>query len=208
MRSAALFLLLAGMCSCGSSQKFSGTAHLSEQHYRFGQQIDPSPVHDGSEREQRVWIRPRAIERLVSVAPSSKLRGADVLISPVREEEAMASCAPPIPPSQGSLRTDRPTDDRRITEPRTLQEELPERSQWNWLAVSSPVILLITLIAAIPAESTVLLLIGCLAALAAAIFGAEQCREKGQKGQGFAMAVMGLAAAGALLSIIALLARL
>lgn len=88
-----------------------------------------------------------------------------------------------------------------------LQEELPERTEWNWLAVAAPIILIITLVAAIPAQSTELLLLGCLAALAAALIGARQCRDKGQKGQGFALAVMGLAAAGAVIALLALLSR-
>ena len=82
------------------------------------------------------------------------------------------------------------------------------RTQWDPFAVASVPLFIATLAVAIPATSTELLLIGCALTLASAIIGARRCRDRGERGQGFAMAVMGFAAAGVLISVIALLSRL
>lgn len=84
----------------------------------------------------------------------------------------------------------------------------PVRTTWNPFALASVPLFILTLAVAIPAKSTELLLIGCALTLAAAIIGARRCRDRGERGQGFAMAVMGFAAAGVLISLIALLSRL
>ncbi len=69
-------------------------------------------------------------------------------------------------------------------------------------------VLIVALVVAIPAESTALLLLGCLAALAVAFVGAKQCRDRDERGAGFAMITMGLAAAGVFIALLALLLRL
>ena len=97
---------------------------------------------------------------------------------------------------------------RRIDEPQPLREEGDERTKWNLFAVIAPVLFIAALAIAIPAQSTELLLIGCAIAFAAAFIGARQCRERGERGQGFAMAVIGFALAGVLVATIALLSRL
>ncbi len=72
----------------------------------------------------------------------------------------------------------------------------------------SPLPLILALALAIPAQSTELLLLGCLGALAVAYVGSRQCRDRDERGAGVAMITMSLAAAGVFIALLALLKRL
>ncbi len=206
-RNPLLGLLVLLVVGCGSNREFAHVPQLSHRHFRPGGQVEFSRAEVNGPREQLAWIKPK----------SSTLKHLDPFPQPIRSiasehvveprNEPSASLVAGSATDPGSIVPDRSSVPLEKSEPQRLQET-PERTEWNWLAVASPIILIIALVAAIPAQSTELLLIGCLAALAAAIIGARQCREKGQKGQGFAMAVMGLAAAGVVIGILALLTRL
>jgi drug/metabolite transporter (DMT)-like permease len=92
--------------------------------------------------------------------------------------------------------------------PQSVQDEPEPPRKWNWFALVSPVILIAALVVAIPVESTELLLLGCLVAVAVAYIGARQCRDREDRGAGFAMITLGLATAGVFIALLALLLRL
>ena len=207
MRHSFILLIAITAIGCGGAQRFATEAQLRKWHHRPGGQVGDVVVN--ATRERLEWVRP------ASPIPIHTNQQPDRAVQPVAaplvkepDYEPVTSLPSEQPSVRDSNRTKWVFDQPEIRDPQQPQVVPPDRTAWNWLAVASPIILIIALVAAIPAQSTELLLIGCLAALAAAIIGARQCREKGQKGQGFAMAVMGLAAAGALIALIALLARL
>ena len=141
-------------------------------------------------------------EPLKMSVSSVEERSATASIAPFSEQASKASS-----PQGSDIEAEAPTQ-QRIADPRTVQEEEPTRTKWNHFALAAPILLIVALAIAIPAQSTELLLIGCALAFTAALIGARQCRDRGERGQGFAMAVIGFALAGVLIATIALLSRL
>ena len=209
MRHSFLLLVVIMTSGCGGNHRFASEAKLQKRHYRLEGHVEDGPTAASATRDRLEWVRPASP---IQIQQDQQTARAPELVKAQLVKEAdpgrIASLANRQVGARGLNGSEQATSEPEILEPQRDQEAPPERAEWNWLAVASPIILVIALVAAIPAQSTELLLIGCLAALAAAIIGARQCREKGQKGQGFAMAVMGLAAAGALIALIALLSRL
>ena len=207
MRYLSILFVAITAIGCGGAQRFATEAQLRKWHYRPGGQVGDVAVK--ATRERLAWVRPASpIPIHTTQQPDRAVRSVAASLVDETYYEPITPLANEQPRGRDSNGAKLFFDQPAIHDPQQPQVVPPERTAWNWLAVASPIILIIALVAAIPAQSTELLLIGCLAALAAAIIGARQCREKGQKGQGFAMAVMGLAAAGALIALIALLARL
>lgn len=81
----------------------------------------------------------------------------------------------------------------------------PEPRRWNVKAISALPIALTTVIVGIASQSIYLLLIGGAIAFALGLIGSRQCRDRGDRGKGFAIAGMALGAAALFFSLMVLI---
>lgn len=81
----------------------------------------------------------------------------------------------------------------------------PEKRRWNVKAISSFPIALTTVIVGIATQSIYLLLIGGAIAFALGLIGSRQCRDREDRGKGFAIAGMALGAAALFFSLMVLI---
>lgn len=95
------------------------------------------------------------------------------------------------------------------TLPNTAQKDTayydPEPRRWNVKAISALPIGLATVIIGIASQSIYLLLIGGAIAFALGLIGSRQCRDRQDRGKGFAIAGMALGAAALFFSLMVLI---
>jgi hypothetical protein len=209
MRGSAVLLSAALLMGCSGGKGLSRSARLDGGHYRFGRALerpDPEGKEDPSEVQALPGQRAGMIE--VAVDPSDEEQRSSSSDASGATSNSSAGPLGVLPRTgHGSAIPVSIRDHQRIVEPRPVQEAEDERSKWNLFALAAPVLFVAALAIAIPAQSTELLLLGCAIAFASALIGTRQCRERGERGQGFAMAVIGFALVGVLVSAIALLSR-
>ena len=211
MRWCVAFLFAVALMGCGGGKGLSRTARLDGGHYRFGPQLPPPEA----KRQEHHSRSDPGFPEPVGLGAISEGAYAHTAVLAECGEDALASAAPTpararkIRPRTAQERVipEQTFSDDRIAEPQPVQGDEPERTKWNLFAVVAPVLFIATLAIAIPAQSTELLLIGCVLAFVSALIGVRQCKDRGERGQGFAMAVIGFALVGALLAIVALLSR-
>ena len=207
MRPLFLFLVLLLLSSCGNQREFSGDGRFAKRHYRSGWHIDLGRRDRDTPQEMSTTGQP---PELTATAPAteSTVPGslAQVQAFPP-DSEPLAAKGDPHEQRHGSHFSGPPATAGQISVPQPVQDEPEPPRKWNWFALVSPVLLIIALVVAIPAQSTELLLVGCLIALAVAYIGARQCRDQDERGAGFAMITLGLAAAGVFIALLALLLR-
>ncbi len=211
MRWWAAFLFAVLLVGCGGGKGLSRTARLYGGHYRFGPRLATPEAKTeacpaASDPGFPGPVGPIALAQAVSgQTPTLAACGQDGLTSAGPTSAHGIKTWPRTAQEPGI--PEQTFSEGRIEEPRPVQEEGDERTKWNLFAVVAPILFIAALAIAIPAQSTELLLIGCALAFASAFIGARQCRERGERGQGFAMAVIGFALVGVLLATIALLSR-
>lgn len=211
MRSRWWFLIAGLLTACGSGRGLSSRARLDGQHFKLGPEVDRScriPGLDSSDhlvlQEEKELKEVRLQEPDLGLADMSSTM--DDLSIPAAG--MMESANRPAATSRGSVARGAVRPWTRPGDPWALGEGDLERTKWNRFALAAPLLFIAALAVAVPLESTELLLLGCALAFASALVGARQCRDRGERGQGFAMAVLGLSLAGVLIATIALLARL
>jgi hypothetical protein len=210
MRWSVAILWAVVLIGCGGGKGLSSKARLDPGHYRFGQQLEKPNIQgqQPSTASASASAGPVMDEETVSTGTAEPVTcDAD---APALTASMRATGAPKTWPrtAQEPAIPERILPRERIDQPRPVQEVGEERTKWNLFALAAPVLFIVALAIAIPSQSTELLLIGCAIAFASAFIGARQCRERGERGQGFAMAVIGFALAGVLVATIALLSRL
>lgn len=157
------------------------------------------------ERHVPERLQPRSIEFEQPTAPEPQ---------PIAD----ASSAPPSGPAlDPSLLPTEAVEDRinesavakssAVADPQPLQQELPERTRWNWWAPISTLVLIGGLAWAISLQSTELLIVFGAISFIIALISARQCRDKGLKGQGFALITMYLAGVTFLVGVLAFIGR-
>jgi hypothetical protein len=211
MRPHFLLLVLLLLSSCGNQRVFTGDARFAKRHYLKGWHLDLA----GREKATRPSPEHRlAIPRTVVTTDAGPDPEPYSFAGPADRQAFIHQVAPlaerigPAQTRHGPLISGRTASAPQIAAPQPVQDEPEPPRKWNWFALASPLVLIAALLVAIPAESTALLLLGCLAALAVAFVGAKQCRDRDERGAGFAMITMGLAAAGVFIALLALLLRL
>ncbi len=204
MRAIGLVLFAALLPACGGSRSTVHDAEVHHHRHDHGWHLSTAALTHKRERIARM-----AQHHAMALLPARSLRDAPPADASAQlapgpaHRRSIEHAAPPAACSGSALTISPDTTYDYAIEGQAAQP----RTRWNTFAVASVPLFIATLAAAIPAESTVLLLIGCALTLASAVIGARQCRDRGERGQGFAMAVMGFAAAGFLISLIALLSR-
>ena len=87
------------------------------------------------------------------------------------------------------------------------QEDETEHRPWNWMGVVAAAVYATGFLIAVSMQSTELLIVISAIAFLLALVGAKQCRDKGQRGEAFALITMGLSFATLMIAIIAFLGR-
>lgn len=211
MRHQFFLLLLLLLSSCGNQREFSGDARFAKRHYLKGWHLDLAGREEATRPSPEHRIASPRIVMTTDAGPEPEPLS---FAGPV-DRQAFSHQANPDAQRNGPVQTrhsplisGRTTSAPQIRAPQPLQDEPEPPRKWNWFALVSPLLLIAALVVAIPAESTALLLLGCLVALAVAYVGAKQCRDRDERGAGFAMITLGLAAAGVFIALLALLLRL
>lgn len=206
-----LLLLLLLLSSCGNQRSFSGDARFAKRHYQKGWHLDLAGRKEAarSSSAHRVALRRTVVDTDAVPDP------APLLFAGTVDRQALSHPAEPLAERSGPVQTrhdplvsNRTAVAPQIRAPQPVQDVSDQPRKWNWFALVSPVILIAALAVAIPAESTELLLLGCLVAVAIGYVGARQCRDREDRGAGFAMITLGLASAGVFIALLALLLRL
>lgn len=209
MRWLQAFLIVAVLMGCGSGRGLSRNARLDGAHYTFGPHVKAGAEPTRGVCEDPVG-NPAADLALAEAPPVGARSPMPHMENNIVVMTGTRTINPPVPEA-AALKHTVPERDRMVTRKALARGSGPEeveRTKWNLFALVSPVLFIAAVVAAILSQSTGILLVGCAIAFVAALIGVRQCRERGERGQGFAMAVIGFALAGSLVAAIALLTRL
>jgi hypothetical protein len=195
VRSAILFLLIL-LTACAGERRTIGKGWVAQRDNR---------PHKERRATQRVAPRSAAFER----PPAPEQRIIEDASASVGTDQVPASAPLPPPDEAADVRVndDELGQSPALADPQALQEAPPERTKWNWWAPISTLVLIGGLAWAISLQSTELLIVFGAIAFVIALIAARQCRDKGLKGQGFALITMYLAGVTFLVGLLAFIGR-
>ena len=199
MRTLSALLITAILASCGSSRDVVGEGWLQKRKYCAGWHVDlaNSDAHSARERIRVLHTRPIIT---AEIAQHDPLLSTGSLVWERRAKSGKRQVA-----SNGSARL--VARGSQFEADRSEEGDEQERTHWNLVAIASAVVFAIGFSIAVAMQSTELLVIASAIALALAIISAKRCRDKGERGEGFALITMGFATAALLIGIIALVGR-
>lgn len=137
----------------------------------------------------------------------------DASMPPVREQDPeplSASRSTDAPPVDTRISLNAPqspviADERIAAAAQDTSYYAPEKRRWNVKAIAALPVALTTVIFGIASQSIYLLLIGGAIAFALGLIGSRQCRDREDRGKGFAIAGMALGAAALFFSLMVLI---